>query len=150
MTQLETRKTPAREPRHDVARNVETVKAIYAAFGRGDVAAILAVTSPDVEWEIDAGSHGIPYLQPGRGHVAVTGFFGALGGTLEMLDFGVHAVMGDGEWVVGLVRVEARVRATGKTFREAYEPHVWRFDASGKVIAMRHGADTHRHLAAMA
>jgi uncharacterized protein len=33
------------------AENVEIVKQVYAAFSKGDVAAILAVLSNDVEWE---------------------------------------------------------------------------------------------------
>lgn len=152
MTQIETSQvqSSARETgTSEVKRNIETVKAIYSAFGRGDVPAVLATLAPDVDWETDAGSHGIPWLQPGRGHAAALRFFEALGANVELTDFRVLGVMGDGEWVVALVAVTVRVRATGKSYREACEPHVWRFDASGRVISMRHGADTHRHLAAL-
>jgi ketosteroid isomerase-like protein len=31
--------------------NIETVKAVYDAFGRGDIAAIMEVISDHVEWE---------------------------------------------------------------------------------------------------
>jgi ketosteroid isomerase-like protein len=37
--------------------NVETVKAIYDAFGRGEVDAVLDQLAEDVEWDRDARGH---------------------------------------------------------------------------------------------
>jgi uncharacterized protein len=31
--------------------NIETVKGVYEAFGRGDIPAILEVIADDIEWE---------------------------------------------------------------------------------------------------
>src|SRR4051812_31277505 len=38
------------EPRDSSTRNVAAVQALYAAFGKGDVGAILNALAPDVEW----------------------------------------------------------------------------------------------------
>ena len=133
----------------DVARNIETVKGIYAAFGKGDVPAILERIADDVDWEFGASDHGVPWLVHGRGREAVTRFFGQVAAELEFLRFDVRAVMGEGEWAVALIELEARSKKTGKTFREACEAHIWRFDAKGRVVAMRHAADTWAHAQAL-
>lgn len=131
----------------NVERNVEIIRGIYAAFGRGDVPAILARMSDDVEWEMDGVDHGVPWLVPGRGKAHVGAFFQTLQG-MEFRVFEVRAVMGQDDLVVGLVRLEAVVKATGKTIREPFEAHVWRLDAEGRITGLKHCADTHQHLQA--
>ncbi len=130
-------------------RNIQTVRDIYAAFGRGDVPAILEVMSPDVDWEFGTPDHGVPWLRQGRGREAVVRFFESLGKELAFKSFEPLSVMADGDWVVGLVRLEAEAKRTGKTLREECEAHIWRFDAQGRVAAMRHAADTASHVAAL-
>ncbi len=130
-------------------KNIATVNGIYAAFGKGDVPAILEVMSPEVHWEFGTPDHGIPWLREGRGREAVLGFFQTLGAELEFKKLEPLAVMGEGDWVVALIRLEAVHRRTGKTLREECEAHVWRLDAQGRVVAMRHAADTASHLAVM-
>ncbi|MCC6624936.1 MAG: nuclear transport factor 2 family protein [Deltaproteobacteria bacterium] len=124
--------------------NIETIKSIYAAFGRGDVPSILERLHPEVEWELEGRDIGVPWLRPGRGHEAALAFFQGLG-ALDFKEFHVHAVMGEGPWVVGLCRVDAVHRTTGKRLYEGFETHIWRFDDAGRITAMRHGADTQQH-----
>ncbi|HET9932594.1 MAG TPA: nuclear transport factor 2 family protein [Polyangiaceae bacterium] len=130
------------------SKNIETVNQIYAAFGRGDVAEIFTHIDRDVDWEFGATEHGIPWLTNGKGLDAVRGFFEALRG-LEFHDFRVISVMANGPWVVALVSLECTVKSTGRRLREVCEAHVWRFDADGRVIAMRHAADTWHHARAL-
>jgi ketosteroid isomerase-like protein len=47
--------------------HVELVQALYEAFGRGDVAAILDQIADDVARDRDAPSYGIPLYEPGAG-----------------------------------------------------------------------------------
>lgn len=129
---------------NDIQRNIETVKSIYAAFGRGDVPAILEVVSNDVEWELGGLDHGIPWLVPGKGRDAAVRFFQTLSG-FDVNVFEVLSVMADGPYVVGLIHIELTWRATGKRLVERCEAHVWKFDEKGRVAAMRHCADTHHH-----
>lgn len=122
--------------------NVATVSAMYAAFGRGDIPAILEHLSDSVEWEYGVPSTDVPWLQPRHGRAAAGGFFEALR-ALEFHRFEVTAVVESGDLVIALCNVEATVIATGKRFVEEDEVHLWRFDEEGKVARFRHRADTH-------
>jgi ketosteroid isomerase-like protein len=41
---------------------IETIKSVYAAFGRGDVGAIVDAVTDDVDWASDTSSDGAPWL----------------------------------------------------------------------------------------
>ncbi len=132
----------------DTARNAATIRALYEAFGRGDVPAIIERMHDDVEWEMGAPSgYGVPYLAPGRGRKHVGAFFEALRG-IDISDFRVLAVAPDGDYVIGLITITFTVKATGKKVHEAYEPHVWKFDPQGRIVGFRHAVDTAQHAAA--
>ena len=47
--------------------NIDTVKQMYEAFGRGDVPAILDKLDDNVEWDTDYTSPAAPRLEPRRG-----------------------------------------------------------------------------------
>lgn len=120
---------------------VETVHHVYAAFGRGDIPAILACLAEDVEWEYGAFPNPVPWLQPRSGRAQVPGFFEAL----AAVDFHVFQplkVLGDADTAIGLVHLEATVRATGKRVVELGEVHVFHFNNQGLVQRFRHAADT--------
>lgn len=124
--------------------NLETVQRIYAAFGAGDIPAILVTLADDVDWEYGPGATSVPWLQRRSGRAAVAGFFESLGG-IEMHRFAPKQLIeGDGV-VVALIDVEFTVKSTGKRLAEEDEIHVWRFNAQGQVARFRHGADTHAH-----
>lgn len=53
----------------------ETIQAAYAAFGRGDMPALLALTTDDIEWTFE-GSSGEPYMRTARGHDDLLRWFG--------------------------------------------------------------------------
>lgn len=126
--------------------NVQTVQEIYAAFGRGDVPAILAHLADDVDWEWGRADIGVPWLQPRRGREAVGGFFESLA-ALEITKFRPTHFMqsDDGSIVIALIDLDGKVKATGKPIADAEEVHVWHFGPDGKVTRFRHGVDTHAH-----
>lgn len=130
------------------ADNVATVTALYEAFGRGDIPAILDQVAEDVEWEEGAdASHGIPWLQPGRGKAHVAAFFESLG-QLEIKHFQPAHILGQRDVVVAVIDIELVVTATGKGFADR-ETHLWRFGADGTVAGFRHITDTAQMAAAM-
>lgn len=53
----------------------ETARNIYAAFARGDIPALLAQVTDDVEWTF-RGSLGLPYMGTFRGKDALLRWFG--------------------------------------------------------------------------
>lgn len=130
-----------------MTRHRTTIEAIYAAFGRGDIASILDALREDVEWEHDHADHGIPWLAPRHGKAQVGGFFEALR-ALEVRRFEPKRILADGDLVVAVIHVEIAVLATGRSFRDV-ELHLWTFDPHGKVARFRHVVDTHQHWLAM-
>ena len=130
-------------------KNKQTVAAIYQAFGRGDAPAILEHMAEDVQWEYAWSESPIPWLVPGRGRDHVARFFTVLNDHLAFNRFEVNDVLAEDGVVVALVSLDATVRANGKRIVETDEPHVWHFDAAGRVRKFRHGADTLQQLQAL-
>ncbi len=68
-------------------RNIETVKAIYAAFGSGDVAAILEQCTDDVDWASDAAIEVAPWHGVKHGKAELPSFFEGIGQTGPVTEF---------------------------------------------------------------
>ena len=141
--------TTAASPDAAAGDNAATVAEIYAAFGRGDVPAVLARLAPDVAWESwtdnFAQRGGVPYLLPRTGREDVAGFFAELA-TMTVLDFAVLDIIGSGRQLVAEVRASFALPNQGRFADE--ELHLWTFDDSGLVSRFRHYCDTAKHLAA--
>lgn len=132
--------------------NVETVQAIYEAFGREDVPAILERLAEDVAWDRfehgnSAQDAGLPYLAERIGRNSVPGFFQALVETVELRRFEpISFLEGDGE-VAAVIEEEFVNRSTGKSFGDRVI-HRWSFDSDGRVTALEHFFDTAKHIEA--
>jgi ketosteroid isomerase-like protein len=126
--------------------NVKVVQDIYAAFGRGDLPAILDKLADNVDWEYGyrVAPNPIPWLQPQRGKDGVAGFFKSLQDNLEIHGFGVNALAEGPNLVVSLFHIEATIKKTGKRIVEQDEAHIWHFNDAGKVVRFRHCADTYQ------
>lgn len=131
-----------------MSRNVETLKAMYESFGRGDVPAILARLAPDIEWEHDWGAPPLKWYQPRRGPAGVVKFFETLA-DFEFLRFEPVAFLEGGNMVAVPINLELRVKATGKVIKDL-EAHLWTFGDDGRVTRMRHLVDTHQFALASA
>ena len=129
--------------------HVESVTALYEAFGRGDVPAILERLSSDVRWEhwddSFAQRAAVPWMQPRTGHDEVAEFF-RLVGEWQIAEFSVRDVMASEKQVVAQIVIDA-TKPDGGRLRDE-ELHLWSFDADGKIIGMRHYVDTAKHIAA--
>jgi ketosteroid isomerase-like protein len=123
------------------SENVEAIKAMYAAFGRGDVGAVLDIVSHDVDWATDAVSTAAPWYGPHKGKDGVGSFFEGLGKTMEIEDFTplVYATTDDGD-VLTVVRYTHRSRETGKA--ASMHLHHWFRFTNGKVSYCRCTEDT--------
>lgn len=122
--------------------NVERVQQLYAAFGRGAIPEILEQLAPDVEWEYGTNGAPVPWLQPRKGRDGAMGFFQVLAADVEITQFAPKAILGQGDLVVGVIDLQARIKATGKVVNEPDEVHLWHFNARGQVQKFRHRADT--------
>lgn len=130
--------------------NVATVKRIYEAFGKGDIPTIIDCVADDVQWEQwddnSAQKAGVPWMQAQKGKQGVIDFFN-IAGELEVKDFQVLSIMANETQVAAEFVFEARVPSTGNRYRDE-EIHLWTFNEEGKVIGLRHYADTAKLIAA--
>jgi ketosteroid isomerase-like protein len=103
--------------------NVEVIQGIYAAFGRGDVAAILGVMDPQAELIFEA-AEAIPWSGHFKGRDGWGSFFQAVGTSLDevALQMTPFAVQGDNVVVAG--RYQGRVKRTGKRI-DSPLVHLW-------------------------
>jgi ketosteroid isomerase-like protein len=119
--------------------NAGTVKAIYEAFGRGDVPTIMEKLDDAVEWETAVPVSGVPWLQARRGKANIVGFFESLA-PLKITRFEPHTIFDGGDKVFVLITFEATTR--GKSYAFPNNGHLWRFNAAGKVVNFDHVTDT--------
>lgn len=131
-----------------LADHLATVRHIYEAFSKGDVAAIFDVLADDVRWEhwtTQSERATAPWLQPRSDKAGVAEFFRIVA-TFEVREFTVRSIMANENQVVAEIVMDAAVPGGGQ-FRDE-ELHLWTFDEAGKICAMRHYVDTAKHLAA--
>jgi len=130
--------------------HLQTVRDIYAAFGRGDIPTILDCLADDVRWEEWADNSAqrasVPWLQSRQGRAGALAFFQALS-ALCYHDFRVLSLMAGDHQVTAELALEFEVLVTGRRYRDE-EMHLWTFNDAGKVIRLRHYADTAKHIAA--
>ena len=125
--------------------NVTKVKAIYEAFGRGDVPSILGELAADVSWEFEGPSQ-IPYTGLRHGVEQVVGFFEGIADSEQNQKLVMNQYIVDGNSVVSVGRYSAAVKATGKFFTTPVA-HVWEF-RDGKVTRWSNYVSTAAWLAA--
>jgi ketosteroid isomerase-like protein len=119
--------------------NVEIVQAAYAAFGRADVPAILALLADDIDWE-SYGPRAIPYTGNLRGKAEAVTFFQNLGGTTQFSEFAPEQFVAQGDMVIVLGHERFTVTATG---REAAVHWAHAFTLrGGKIVKFREYSET--------
>jgi ketosteroid isomerase-like protein len=122
--------------------NIDTVKAIYEAFGRGDVPAILEHLDEHVTWDTQYDSPAAPWLEPRKGKANIPGFFESLA-PLQITRFTPFFFAEDADRVVAVIHLEADHK--GKHYVIPNDGHLWTFTSKGKAIDFQHLTDTATH-----
>lgn len=101
--------------------NLQIVRDTYAAFGRGDIPALLEHVDEYVEWEavIGAAPH-VPTAGKRVGKNMVKEFFQILGETVEFDVFEAEEFVAQDNLVVVLGRYSGRAKGTGRAFAERW------------------------------
>lgn len=123
-----------------MGKSCDIVKALYEAFGKGDVAAVLGAFDPQIEWteaENFLYADGNPYVGP---QAVAEGVFQRLVSDIE--DFAVlpEHFIDDHDTIAVEGRYRGRMKATG-TPVDAQFVHVWRL-RDGKVVRFQQYTDT--------
>ena len=119
-----------------MAGNVQLIESAYAAFGRGDLPAVLAMLADDVEWE---SPETLPQGGRFKGRDGVGQFFAGIGAGWSDLALDVESVSDAGtDSVVGVVQAKGTLRDGGASGYGA--THVFTV-RDGKVSRFREYTD---------
>lgn len=122
--------------------NVETVRAIYEAFGRGDAEGVLSQVSDDALWDFNGGRPAdVPWHQPAMGKAGVGAFLGTLANGMDIQAFEPLAFAHSDNAVAVQVHIAYVVKRSGKRV-DQLQVHWWELGADGKVTRLQHFEDT--------
>lgn len=128
------------QPAATAGSNEARVRALYDAFGRGEVPTVLASFDPDIVW-MEAENINYADRNPYRGPQAIVeGVFMRIGTDWNDFRVNVEQVIDGGETVVALGRYSATNKSTGLPLNAQFV-HVWKF-RDGKVVRFQQYADT--------
>jgi hypothetical protein len=120
-----------------IEKNIQTVKDFFAAIGRGDREALLALVSEDIEWIIPGEDW--PLAGTRHGHPGLADLLETASRSIETsTEPREFVAQGDRVLVVGFAR--GRIKATNKTFEDD-----WIFAITvrdGRLTSIREYVDT--------
>lgn len=93
--------------------NTDKVKAIYEAFGRGDLDFILDNISPAIVWKV-VGAPGLPYGGTFHGRDGASEWFKLNFGTIDTTAFDITDYIESGDWVIAKGTYGFKAKTTGK------------------------------------
>jgi len=135
---------PDESPRMEVAEmdeqgNLQVVQGLYAAFGRGDMQAVLDAFADEVDWLVP-GAPAVPWAGPRTSREQIAAYFDLVGELLDIQEHDVQEYLVHGDRVVVFGREKVLVKATNRTFETDWV-HLWEV-RDGKVVKLRLYADT--------
>jgi uncharacterized protein len=119
--------------------NVKLAQQAYANFQSGDIQALLASLSDDIEWQLPEIAN-VPFAGKRQGPEAVGQFFSSLAEAQEVLEFAPQEFIAQGNKVVVLGHYQWRVKATGQEYGGDWA-HVFTVQ-DGKIVGFHEYTDT--------
>ena len=120
--------------------DVALIQNLYAAFGRGEIATIVAAVTPDIEWRLNGSRSDHPLLGTWKGPKGVQAFFDELAKLQDFSEFTPREFVSAGERVFVVGHYAASMRTNG---RKAASDWVHIFTVrNGKVAAFLEFTDT--------
>ncbi len=123
--------------------NLRVTQEGYAAFGRGDIPALLAMYAEDIEYVIPGPPDIITYAGTYRGTQQVAQFFSLFNDAIDYEQFEPREFVAQGDRVVVLGHDRGHVKFTGHSFEEQWahvitlrEGKVTRFQAYNDTAAI--------------
>lgn len=120
-------------------RNLEVVKDVYAAFGRGDLPGVSEALADDVQWRW-YGPSSIPFAGSWDGRARATEWLTMVASMLDFHAWEQREFYAQGDTVVVLGYEDATVKATGQRYEQQW---VHFFTVQGdQVMRFRQFSDT--------
>jgi ketosteroid isomerase-like protein len=120
--------------------NISRIQSMYAAFGRGDVPALIAGLVPDVDWQTVGRQSDFPTLGARKGTTAVEEFFRLVAENEDFSDFTPREFYAAQDKVFVLGTYSLKLKKTGKSVSSEWV-HVFTLK-DGKVTRFREHTDT--------
>lgn len=121
--------------------NVQLVKDIYAAFGRGDIPTVLASFHPQIEWRQAEGN---PYHMDGSAWIGpqavLENLFMRIGAEWDGFTITIQKIHDAGEYVIIEGRYTGTFKPSGKKL-DSQLCHVWRVQ-DGKLVSFQQYLNT--------
>src|ERR1700716_3603510 len=95
--------------------NITFVQGLYAAFGKGDIATVVAGAAPDVDWVVNGSRKDFPTFGAWHGAGEVKKFFDSVGQHQESKVFSPQEFYAADDRVFVLGHYEWVIRKTGRT-----------------------------------
>jgi hypothetical protein len=119
--------------------NTALAQQLYTNFKNGDIAAILDLLAPDVDW-LFFGPPEIPFAGHYQGREAVEQFFNTALSTAEFLEFEAREFAATSQNVLVQGRERVRARNTGRIWETEWA-HVFSIQ-NNQIVKMREYYDT--------
>ena len=113
----------------------ETLKALYEAFGTGNIPYIIDAVSEDFTWKDPSDPSLVPFGGEHKGKAGMMNFFQQIGDSTELTLWEVNNYVGDEDVVVAEGKHGFKSKKTGKNALLEWSM-VWRFQ-NGKPVAGR-------------
>jgi ketosteroid isomerase-like protein len=126
--------------------NQKVVEAIYAAFGRGDVPAVLARMLDDARWDFSVADSDVPWHAPANGPQEIQRFIDRFVEHVTLTRFEPRRFIASGSDVIVDVGLTYTIKKNGNTV-DLQQLHWWSLDG-GRVTRLRHFEDTAKVVAA--
>lgn len=120
--------------------HIEVVQRLYAAFGRGDIEAVLATLTDDIRWTESGPADVVPWCGVHEGKEALQRFFGTVSETLEIEALEPSDFIAGGDKVVVIGHERSRARPTGRRYESTWA-HVFTL-RDGKIAGFHQLIDT--------
>jgi uncharacterized protein len=131
-----------------MASHIETTKAAYESFKRGDIASIITnVIADECVWKSPGPADKLPWSGVFKGKQEIGKFFVLVDQNLEFSEFTPLEMIEQGDTVVVLGRLAGHAKKTGKPVESEWA-HVFRFKQD-KLVSWQEYGDTAADVAAM-
>lgn len=115
--------------------NLATAKAVYDAFGKGDIPTILDLCAPNVAWHSGGTREDFPVFGPRKGLDGVKSFFKDVSENNQFTAFEPRDFLASGDKVVVIGFYAMTQKKTGKALESDWA-HIFTFNG-GKISAWR-------------
>lgn len=120
--------------------NIAFVQSLYAAFQRGDIAAIAGAATPDTTWQVHGRTKDHPSIGVHKGAQGVQTFFGIVADTQDVAAFTPRDFYGAGDKVFVRGDYAWTMRKTGKPVSSEWL-HMFTV-RDGKLVGFEEFTDT--------